>query len=103
MRKLVLVAALVTACSDNAVTVGNSNPLGIVAGIVIDAANEMPLAGAMVKLIAADKTLTATTDMDGVFRVLKVPSGSFILTVSITGYQTALINDVLNGAVGNFP
>ena len=107
MKKLLLLASATAwlSCSDNgsSVSVGNSNPLGTVGGVVWDAASEMPLPGATVKIISGGKPLTATTDMDGLFSVANVPAGSFIATVSQMGYLTASINSALGGAVGNFP
>lgn len=99
-----IVAALVVAggCSQG-VSVDNGNPSGTVAGIVVDATSEAPLMGATVTVIAGDKTQTATTDMNGQFAVGKVPSGTFIMTVTQMGFVTAQMTDVLPGAVGNFP
>jgi hypothetical protein len=107
MKKLLLVAsAMWLGCSGDSgssVSVGNSNPVGIVGGIIWDAATEMPLPGATVKIISGGKAQTATTDMDGLFSVTNVPAGLFIATVSQMGYLTATVNSTLSGAVGNFP
>jgi hypothetical protein len=107
MNKLLLVASAILAVScgsDNqSVSVGNTNPLGTVGGVVLDAGSEMPIMGAMVTLVTGAKSLTATTDMNGLFSVSNVPSGNFIVTVTNSGFESAMLTGVLNGAVGNFP
>jgi hypothetical protein len=104
----VLASAIALAsCSDsgNSVTVGNSNPLGVVGGVIWDAASEMPLPAMTVTVIAGGKSFTAMSDMNGLFSVANVPSGNFIATVSDTmmKYLSASLNGTLGGAVGNFP
>lgn len=94
--------ALCGGCSQG-VNVDNGNPRGTVGGIVLDASNEAPVGGATVKIVSGGTTRTAMTDMDGQFAVTKVPSGSFIMSVTQMGYVTAQITDELAGAVGNFP
>jgi hypothetical protein len=108
MQKLLVLASVMwLGCSgDNAqqsVSVGNINPTGTVGGLVIDAVTEMPLMGATVRLVAGGMAYTAMTDAEGLFSITGVPSGAFIATVSNTGFQSALINSALGGAVGNFP
>ncbi len=100
---LLAATALIGCSGGSSVSVANQNPLGTVGGVVIDAANEMPLMGAMVTLLTAGQTLTATTDMNGSFKVINVPSGAFIVDIANAMYETATVNSVLNGAVGNFP
>ena len=95
--------ALAAGC-DNSVAVGNSNPAGIVSGIVLDASNAgAPLAAATVTVFSAGVTGTAMTDMNGAFVIKNVPSGNVIVTISNMGYVTAEFSSFLNGAVGNFP
>jgi hypothetical protein len=79
------------------------NPLGTVSGSLVDAATEMPISGATVSLLSGATTVTAMADAMGHYTLAKVPAGTFFMTVSQMGYQTALVNDALNGAVGNFP
>jgi hypothetical protein len=97
-----MAAALLLGCNDT-VSVGNDNPTGFVGGIIIDAANEMPLSGAMVKVVSASATLTAMTTADGLFKVERVPAGSLIITITQAGFQTATFNAQLPGNIGNFP
>jgi hypothetical protein len=95
--------AVLSGCG-NTVSVGNDNPLGTVGGVVLDAETSAPLVGAMVSIVSASNTmLTATSDMNGVWQVTKVPAGSFILTIAQANYVTAQFNATLGGNVGNFP
>jgi hypothetical protein len=78
-----------------------NNPTGSVGGLVLDAATQAPLASANISLIAGGQTLTAMSGMDGVFHVDNVPAGTFTLTISGSGYESAMFDGALFGAVGN--
>ncbi|HEY6449794.1 MAG TPA: carboxypeptidase-like regulatory domain-containing protein [Candidatus Cybelea sp.] len=56
-----------------------------VTGVIVDAASNAPIAGAVVTI---DTVLTATTDAAGRFSVNKVPSGIADYSVQAKGYQT---------------
>ncbi len=56
-----------------------------VTGVIIDAATNAPIAGAVVTI---DTVLTATTDAAGRFSINKVPSGIADYSVQAKGYQT---------------
>lgn len=55
-----------------------------VTGIIVDAATNAPVAGAVVTI---DTVLTATTDAAGRFSIDKVPSGIADYSVQANGYQ----------------
>src|SRR5579871_3901817 len=97
---------LAGASCDNSVAVGNSNPTGVVSGIVVDASNAgnpLPM-GAQIHVFSAGKSFDAgTSSTDGSFAINNVPSGNIIVTISSMGYVTAQFDAFLNGAVGNFP
>jgi hypothetical protein len=100
---LALTLAMATGAGCDSVSIDNGNPLGTVAGVLIDAASELPLMGASVQLVTPAGTLSATTDTSGVFKVEKVPAGSFILQLSADGHQPVSLNQTLAGNVGNVP
>ncbi len=56
-----------------------------VAGVVVDAATNAPIAGAVITI---DTVLTATTDAAGKFSIDRVPSGIADYAVQATGYQS---------------
>src|SRR5437879_3905533 len=87
----------------NSVGVDNGNPTGTVGAIVLDAASEMPLPGATVKITTPYGVKTAMSGMDGTFVVQGVAAGVFIIEISSTGYVTARFTDRITGAIGNFP
>ena len=85
------------------VSVGNENPTGTVGGILLDATNEGPLAGATVTLVTGAANLTSTTDPNGLFQFTKVPAGSFIVKFEAMGFVPVTLNRSLEGSAGNFP
>jgi hypothetical protein len=103
VRTILLAAALLGGCNDSTVAVGNSNPLGTVGGMILDASTQMPLMMANVKVISGGVTFMGVTQADGTFSIPKVPSGPFIFNAGAMGYTTAQFSSTLFGAVGNFP
>lgn len=67
----------------------------VVKGTVKDAATQMTLPGATVRVVGTDPPLGVTTDVDGRFRLVNVPLGRQQLQVSFIGYQPALVPNVL--------
>jgi Carboxypeptidase regulatory-like domain len=55
-----------------------------VTGVVVDAATNAPISGAVVTI---DTVLTATSDASGKFSIDRVPSGIADYAVQATGYQ----------------
>ena len=59
---------------------------GDIRGVITDAATSKPLAGANVFIVGT--SLGSATDLEGVFRIMRVPPGRYTLRVSYIGYQT---------------
>lgn len=80
MRKIVfsICVSLFTLCSIQA--------QNIVKGIVKDNNSEKPLAGVLVKIV--NTTSTQTTGADGTFALQSVPNGSYLLEITLTGYES---------------
>ena len=55
-------------------------------GVVTQAADGQPLAGAQVRVTSATATLTAVSGADGAFAIDGIPVGPFSVAVSKTGY-----------------
>jgi hypothetical protein len=71
--------------------------LQVVKGTIIDKQSEMPLIGATVELIDTENTLGTVTDIDGTFRLEKVPVGRRAFRISYLGYEpTSLPNIVVS-------
>ncbi|WP_238946300.1 carboxypeptidase regulatory-like domain-containing protein [Vandammella animalimorsus] len=67
-----------------------TNPdLASVAGIVVDE-NDQPIASALVRL--RDLGTSTTTDSDGAFQMLGLPTGSDTLEITATGYRPLVAN-----------
>lgn len=67
----------------------------VVKGTVKDADSQAPLIGVNLVLVGSDPFLGATTDLDGRFRLEKVPVGRQQFTVSFIGYKPLNIPNVL--------
>jgi TonB family protein len=65
-------------------------PQGSISGVVLDAATEKPIEGAVVTVRSAALVgeQSASTDGNGYFEVTMLPSGVYGLTVARDGYQT---------------
>ena len=85
MKTLVAaVAAAVVLAACNTDSLPPAAGFTTVSGTVVDAANNTPVAGAVVTI---DTVLTATTDASGKFSIDKVPSGIVDYTVQAKGYK----------------
>lgn len=106
MRQLAIVlgVAAVFGCDNSrSVNVSNKNALGTVGGQVLDLNGEAPLANATVTLTGAGGPFMATTDATGSYSIPNVPVGTFFVTASMMGYESAYFPGQLTGTVGNFP
>jgi hypothetical protein len=68
-------------------------PLGRLEGRVIDAGSLQPLAGANILVI--DSGLGAASDLEGRFLVPAVPAGVRAIQVSLLGYETQVLSDLV--------
>ena len=79
---------------------------GIVAGAVIDATTNQPLAGVLV-FLAANSTINTVTDSSGVFSLTNVPAGGQRLQFSLNGYAQASADFTISAgsivSLGNIP
>ena len=66
--------------------------MGAIVGRVTDATDGSGLPGASV--LVRGTTLGVATDLDGSYRVLVVPGGTYVVSASFTGYETATQRDV---------
>ena len=70
---------------------GASAQTGTVRGFIIDAADGQPLTGATVLATSeAGEGRGAATDVDGLYTIADLRSGTYVLRVSYVGYQTVL-------------
>ena len=69
-----------------------------VKGQVLDAQSLSPIPGATIIVLHSDPVKGAVADLDGYFRIEKVPVGRHTLQVSFLGYENKLIPEVLVGS-----
>jgi len=65
-----------------------------VKGTIIDNASKTPLIGATVELISTTNSTGTTTDIDGYFRLEKIPVGRHTFRVSYLGYYPIVLPDM---------
>ena len=64
---------------------------GILSGMVTDKTEEMPMAGALVKITGTDYKAECLTDSDGEYIFDSLPAGTYTVEVTILDYQTATL------------
>jgi hypothetical protein len=65
---------------------------GKVAGLVIDKATGEGLAG--VNIFFKNTNIGAASDLDGYYRIINVPPGTYTLSVSMIGYSSVTVEDI---------
>lgn len=66
-----------------------------VRGKITDAASKTPVVGATVVLVGSNPLIGTTTDTDGSFRLVKVPTGRVALKVTFMGYEDIFAKDII--------
>lgn len=64
-------------------------------GTVIDQVSQMPLPGANVILLNGDPIIGVTTDLEGQFKITKVPVGAQSLKVTFIGYKELTLPNII--------
>jgi len=64
-------------------------------GTVIDLNSNVPLPGASVVLVNTNPIMGSATDVDGNYRIEKVPVGRYSLKVQFVGYEPTIIPEIL--------
>lgn len=64
-------------------------------GKIIDQVTQTPLPGATVMVLNTDPLVGATTDVDGDFKILKLPIGTYTIRVSFIGYKDFVLPNVV--------
>lgn len=64
-------------------------------GKVIDVDSKSPLFGANIILLNSDTLIGSTTDVDGKFRLDKVPIGRQSIKITSIGYEEAVMNNII--------
>jgi hypothetical protein len=64
-------------------------------GTVIDQVSQMPLPGANIVLLNSSPVVGVTTNVDGQFKITKVPVGSHALKITFIGYKEITLPNVI--------
>src|SRR5438552_8055430 len=85
-------------------TYGQGGTTSTLAGVVVDSSGGViPGADVVAKQNATGVTVSAVTNTDGVFSFPALNTGAYTVTVSLTGFKTAVVNNVVltSGAGAN--
>lgn len=67
-------------------------------GKVTDAEIQIPLPGATIMIVGSDPLIGTSTDVEGNFRLEKVPLGRYDIRISYTGYETYTATELVVGS-----
>jgi hypothetical protein len=88
------VLALAAAWAPHAFAQGGAT--STIAGSVVDASGAVvPGADVVAKNVATNTAFTAVSGPDGAFVIPAVPPGTYSVTVTLTGFKTVVLNDVI--------
>ena len=91
---------LILLVSSFAVTLHAQQYTQTVKGKITDADSRVTLPGATVVVAGTDPLIGGVSDMDGNFKLEKVPVGRQDIIVTFVGYEEVVINDVVVGPAG---
>lgn len=74
---------------------GAQSALQTVKGRVADKASKMEIPGATIVILGTDPVLASVTEIDGKFRIEKVPVGRYDIKVNYIGYRELVLPNVL--------
>ena len=93
LRRLILAAAFLCLASSHAFAQGSTT--SSISGTVVDTGGGViPGATVVAKNIATGTTTTAVSNTTGTFSIPALEPGTYTLTVSLSGFKTAMLNDV---------
>ena len=78
--------------SSKAKTLSKRTGLGILSGRILDSSTGEPLIGA--NIVLKGTTLSATTDLNGEYKIMNAPEGSYDITIGYIGYQQQIAQNV---------
>lgn len=90
MKKLITTTLLINLLST---LVYGQHPIQIVRGTMLDADSKLPLTGVVI-MLGSDHKIGTTTDLNGEFRLAKIPVGRITLLCSYVGYENKTIPDI---------
>ena len=93
--KRLLCAALVVLLTANSVAYAQGSATSSLSGVVTDTGGGViPGANVVVKNIATGVTSETSTTAAGAFSVPALPAGTYSITVSLSGFKTAVLSDI---------
>lgn len=97
MKKLTFLVSLLAMF---AISSKAQSPIQTVKGRVIEKESKAPIVGVMVVVLqnGVPSALGAITDMDGYYKILKVPVGKHDIRIKLLGFETITLHDIIVGS-----
>ncbi len=93
-RKILPVLILTTSLLTNSQQVSKNEKYQTVRGRVTDIQSHYPILGATVMVMDSDPLIGSITDIEGYFKIEKVPVGVINLKISFVGYEEVIIPNI---------
>ena len=93
MKHLILYSSLFLWLFATSTPLHAQQPIGAIAGTIVDAETQQPIPG--VNVILVNTTLGAATDTDGSFRIGNVPVGTYTARISAIGFTPIQVPDLV--------
>ena len=95
MKDLKLFLAAILACFLVETAVGQDQIYQTIRGTIVDQEAQAPLIGVNILVKNTDPFLGAVSDLDGQFRISKVPIGRHDLEITYLGYEPLMLNSIM--------
>lgn len=94
MKEIKILIALLCLVLPSAILLSQT-PTQTLRGTIIDQESKTPLVGANISLLNTDPFLGASSDIDGHFKIEKVPTGRHSIEITYLGYEPLVMNSIL--------
>lgn len=91
VEDIVVVSGVIT----DGIDVLLAEKLPSISGRVVHSDTEEPLEGANISITVEDYTITVKSNANGSYRLWDIPPGSYTITISLTGFNTTILEDVV--------
>jgi hypothetical protein len=91
LKRILFLAAVIAGST----TLSAQNLTQTIRGTVVDKISKTPLPGASILILNSTPLIGSTTDMDGNFKLSKVPVGNHSLKISFIGYKDVTLPNII--------
>jgi len=98
LLKIAKLALTLFICLNLSIAQSQNTLTQTVRGVIMDADLKIPLIGATIIVEGIEPIMGTTTDLDGNFRLEKVPVGRHNFTIRFIGYEPYMLSEILIGS-----